>query len=199
MSVLELAAETREAGGKGAARKLRAAGSIPGIVYGPGGEPTAISLSPKALTAALKTPHRRNAVIKVQVGDKTELVMVKDLEVHPVTEAILHVDFYRVSADRPVQVKVPVLTQGRAVGVQRGGGMRKMRRDIPVRVNPLKIPEAVHCDVSNLDLGGTFAVSDLSLDAEVEVLLDAKTKLVQITAKELRRAASATENEEAAA
>src|SRR3954467_369071 len=96
-----LPAEVRTLRGKGPARQLRMKGQIPAVLYGAGGETEVISVDPLALTKALTTPYRRNQFIELDIGGKTQYATVKDLDVHPVTRAIRHADFIRVSLDTP--------------------------------------------------------------------------------------------------
>src|SRR5262245_59127147 len=121
MEPLTLTIETRTTTGKGEARKLRAKGLVPGVFYGPGAAPVGIAATPKALTQVLMTAHRRNALLRFELGGKQHLAMVKELQVHPVTRQLRHFDLYEVALDRPVAARVPVLTEGRAKGVVAGG------------------------------------------------------------------------------
>src|SRR5690606_27105625 len=116
-----LQAEVRKERGKGPVRRLRAAGKLPAVLYGPGVEPTSLTVDPKALENALRGEMRRNQVFEIVIDGKTVTAMVRDLLVHPVDRHLLHADFYSVSDDRPVDSVVPVLTKGRSKGVQRGG------------------------------------------------------------------------------
>jgi len=121
MQTHSLSAEARDLTGKNAARQLRARGLVPAVFYGPEKEPAGIAVSPKELTAALSTPHGRNALISLTVGGKAELAMVQDLQVHPVTRKPLHVDFYRIDPERLIERKVPFVAEGKAKGVVAGG------------------------------------------------------------------------------
>ncbi len=195
MESFEVSAEVRQEHGKGHARKIRAAGKLPGVLYGPGGDAVSLTIEPKPLVVALKSPYRRNSVIKLKLQGGDTLAVVKDLTTHPVTDALIHVDFYRVSPDRPVVTNVPFEVEGRAVGVQRGGGLRKMARTVQVKAKPLDVPAVITVNVAPLDLGAIFTVADLKLDDGVEVTLPPATKLVQVTAKELRKAKTEAEGE----
>src|SRR5690606_11295965 len=116
-----LPAEVRTGRGKGPARQLRLKGQIPAELYGPGGDTEAISVDPTLLTKVLSTPYRRNQLIELDIGGKQQLATVKDLDVHPLTRAIRHADFYRVALDRPSVYEVSLRTVGRAKGVVKGG------------------------------------------------------------------------------
>ncbi|MGB5695622.1 MAG: 50S ribosomal protein L25, partial [Polyangiales bacterium] len=100
METTTLQAEVRASRGKGPARRLRAQGKVPAVFYGPGVEPTPLTLSPRELTKALRGERGRNVVFKLSVGGKDELAMVRDLMTDPVTHELLHIDLYRVFEDK---------------------------------------------------------------------------------------------------
>ncbi len=181
METQTLEVEVRELSGKGPARQLRAQGKIPGVFYGPGVDTTKLSLSPKELVKGLSTPYRLNAVFEVSVGGATHRVMVKDVAVHPVSRQPLHVDLYLVDDTRRVDVRVPVTTHGRPVGVVRGGTLHTVFRDLPIRCVPSKIPSIIDIDVSDLDIGDAVAVADLGLDEGIEVQFKPDRRVVLCT------------------
>lgn len=194
MEAQTLSAEVRNESGKGPARQLRARGMIPAIFYGPGTEPTKLAVSPAALEKVLSGEYGRNQLIELATGSEKRLALVRDLAIDPVTRAILHADFYGVARDRKVNAIVPFDSQGRALGVQRGGFLRKLFRELPVRAFPQDVPSMIVVDVSNLDLGGVVRVQDLALPAGVEVTYPAERRVLLIDAKERKQA----EEEEAA-
>jgi len=165
MDTTTLQAEVREGRGKGSARRLREEGKLPAVVYGPGLEPTPLTVSPKALLKALRSEYGRNVVYSLEFAGKKELAMVKDLETDPVSGDLLHADFYRVTEDSPVTVNVPFQTKGRAQGVRMGGLLNVTTRAIPLRTKVNNIPKVVEVDVTPLEIGGTVAVKDLVLPA----------------------------------
>jgi large subunit ribosomal protein L25 len=191
--------ETREERGKGPARQLRAAGSVPGVFYGRGVEPAAISMSPKQLRQLLGGSHGRNTLLQVTVAGTQHLALVKDIQVHPVTREIEHVDLYKVELDRTVDVKVPFTTAGRARGVVAGGELNKVFREVPVRCTPDKIPASIHYDVTNMDLGDLLKVKNLELPEGVSVTLDAERNLIVLAAPRRRPAQAEGEGEGEAA
>src|SRR5687767_4855465 len=114
-------AEVRTGRGKGPARQLRMKGQIPAVLYGPGGETEAIAVDPALLTKALSTPFRKNQLLELDIGGKKQFAVIKDLEVHPLSRAIRHADFYRVSLQGVAVYDVPVRAHGRSKGVVKGG------------------------------------------------------------------------------
>lgn len=188
MEAQTLQAEVREKSGKGPARQLRMRGLIPAIFYGPGTEPTKLSVSPVELQRALSGAFGRNQLIELSLGGDTRLGLVRDLAIDPVTRDILHVDFYSVARDRKVETTVPFESQGRAVGVQKGGFLRKVFRDLPVRAFPQDVPASIVLDVATLDIGGIVRVQDLPLPEGVEVTYPAERRVLFIEAKERKKA-----------
>ncbi len=195
MEPVTLQVEVRAGRGKGPARQLRANGQLPAVLYGPGVETTVLSVSPRELEKALTTEYRRNVVLRLDVGGAEHLAMVKELQVHPVTRRPIHLDLYRVSPEREVTTTVPVTTSGRAIGVQKGGKLNVVFREVPVRVAPNKIPAAIDINVAHLDVGDVFKVTELALPEGVTVLLPPDRRLALVS--EDRRKAKAASDEEA--
>jgi large subunit ribosomal protein L25 len=177
METTTLQAEVRDSRGKGPARRLRAQGKVPGVFYGPGVEPTPLTLSPKELTKALRGERGRNVVFKLSVGGKDELAMVKDVTTDPVSQELLHVDLYRVFEDKILEVDVPLHTRGRAQGVVMGGVLNVTRRTLPLRTTPAKIPVSIDVDVTHLNLRDTISVEQVELPEGVECMLPPKLTL----------------------
>lgn len=196
MEPLALPTETRSETGKGANRRLRARGLTPGVFYGPTAKQAVqLAVSPKALLHALATPYRRNQVMALDVAGERKLAMVRELQVHPLTREVQHVDFYEVSLDRTIDVRVPFLTEGRAKGVIAGGEITAIFRDVPLRATPNRVPSEIKVDVTNMELGDVMRVKDLALPEGVSALLDPERSLV--TCAEPRK--RPTDEEEAAA
>lgn len=188
MDMQTLSAEVRASRGKGSARQLRFAGQIPAVFYGPGVEPVSITISPKAFVKALESAYGRNVVFELELEGTKRKAMLKEIQVHPVTRDPLHVDFYAVSDDREVNVKVPFKTFGRALGVQKGGKLRVTVRELPVRCFPQNIPAEIKVDVAPLDSEAVFKVKDLTLPEGVTVTTRDEQRLILI--QEDRRAAA---------
>jgi len=197
METTTLQAEVRDSRGKGPARRLRAEGKVPGVFYGPGVEPTPLTLPPKELTKALRGERGRNVVFKLSLDGKDELAMVKDLTTDPVTQELLHIDLYRIIEDKVLEVNVPFRTYGRSVGVVQGGVLNVTRRVLPLRTTPANIPVSIEVDVTHLALKDTISVEDIELPEGVECGLQPKLTLVIIL--EPRKATAAEAEEDAAA
>lgn len=177
METTTLQAEVRESRGKGPARRLRAQGKVPAVFYGPGVEPTPLTLSPRELTKALRGERGRNVVFKLSVGGKDELAMVRDLMTDPVTHELLHIDLYRVFEDKQIEVDVPFHTHGRAAGVVQGGVLNVTRRTLPIRTTPANIPVSIDADVTHLNIKDSIAVEEIALPEGVVCTLRPKLTL----------------------
>lgn len=153
MTIGQLSVTPRSGRGKGSARKLRAQGLVPGVVYGRKQDAVTVSLDPRELdTLVRKSPWRLNTVIDLNLGEAgSRPVLVKDITVHPVSRAIIHVDFINVDMDSPVRADVPLKLVGRPEGVKAGGLLQQMLRNVRVECLPGSIPAAVEADISNLN------------------------------------------------
>jgi len=181
-------ANPRTETGKGAARRLRNSGQIPAVAYGNGLPATTLAVAPKDVVTVLKSERGQNTVLQMKVNGGNELlVMIKDYTYHPVTRSLEHVDFVEVKLDQPVDVDVPLITHGKAVGVTLGGVLRQVYRTIPVRCVPDRIPLKIETDVTELKLGDATATKDLKLPEGVEVRLPAEQTLVSVVAPEKDR------------
>jgi len=171
MNVLELNVAGRQSRGKGAARKLRATGMAPGNVYGQHVEPMKVSFRPSDLKLLAKSPWGQNQVLKLQIdGGEACLVMVKEIQSHPVSRQILHTDFYRLHEDSKVTVKIPLVPTGRAEGVKSGGLLKQLVRKITVSCSPMAIPVELKMDVTALAVGDALHISDLEMPEGVEAI-----------------------------
>jgi large subunit ribosomal protein L25 len=154
-------AQRREEKGKGPARRLRAKGLIPAVVYGRKSEPTHLAVDPTSIMKAIETPHRFNTVLTLRMDGSEKHVLFKDYTVDPVTRKLLHADFLEVKLDEPVTVEVPVVTTGRAVGQAEGGILSLATHEITVEALPAKIPVRIEVDVTNLKIGQSIHVSQV--------------------------------------
>jgi large subunit ribosomal protein L25 len=168
-SVLE--GKSREGSGKGFARRLRAQGFVPAVVYGKHLKaPSQIAVDPKAIRAAVMTPHKLNTLITLKIAGATDLqVLLKDIQVDPVSRDVLHADFIAVRENEQVKVNVPVVLVGRPQGVAEGGILNQVRRELEVFALPHAIPEKIEVDVSALKVAESLHVNDVKMPAGVTV------------------------------
>ena len=157
--------QSRPESGKGVARKLRQNGLIPGVCYGHGAESTGVTADPAELYKLLTGPRRTNLVFRLEIEGKGgfDSVMVRDYQIDPIRQELLHADFVVVDPEVEVRVTVPVTTSGRPKGVREGGRLQMVRAEVPVTCKPANIPEVVPHDVTNLGLGETLLASQLGL------------------------------------
>ena len=189
---ITVTANARTGSGKGPARRVRAAGQLPAVAYGPGEEAHAISVFSKDVKAILAAPLGQNTVVTLSVDGAPSLAMLKSYEYHPLTREILHADFYKVALDRKIVVRVPFHLTGKSKGVAtQGGVLRQIYREIPVVTTPDKIPAEITADVTNLELGQSFHVRELTLPAGVTVKLDAGQTVASVVAPEKEEKAAA--------
>jgi large subunit ribosomal protein L25 len=174
MANVNLAAERRSEIGKGNARKLRAAGRIPAVVYGHGREPESLTVDARELGRLLQTITAGSTVIELALGGGTARTLIREIQRHPVKRHILHVDFQELVAGEKITVSVPLVFVGTAVGVREQGGIfEEVMREISITVDPANIPNHIDVDIANLTIGHPIHVRDLQLPAGVTVLDDA--------------------------
>lgn len=172
MSEVQLAVEDRDTRGKGAARKMRAAGRVPGVVYGGGKDPLAVSLDPAALDRIIHTHHAGvNALIDLEgsSGLKGRTVMVKELERDALKDVITHVDLLEVDTQAMISVSVPVHLTGTPYGVTMGGLLDHSLHKVDILCKAGAIPDEFVIDVSGLDLGDSIHVNELELPEGAEM------------------------------
>jgi large subunit ribosomal protein L25 len=183
MAEITVTADTGRPTGSRASGRLRAEGKVPGVVYGLGKDPVAVAVGWRDLRQALTGEAGLNALIDLQVDGDTELVMVKDLQRHPVRRDVLHVDFLRVSRDQELTVEVPIVLLGEATEVLRADGVvDQSMHALTVSAKPQDIPNELTLDVSGLALGDTLRVSDLDLPAGVTTHVDPDDPVVSTSA-----------------
>jgi large subunit ribosomal protein L25 len=176
---ISLVVESGRPAGSRAARRLRRAGKVPGVLYGHGVPPRPVAVDAKALRSALSTAAGANALLEVELDGGRELAMAKEVQRHPLRPEILHVDLLLVRRDEQVRAEVPVVLTGDAAAVRtEGGSVEQELFSLPVRCVPSAIPEAVEVDVSGLAVGGAIRVGDLVLPASVAAEADPDTVVV---------------------
>ncbi len=183
MEQLELKATIRTATGKGQARSLRREGKMPAVFYGPLTEPVMLSVGINNFETVLKKSKRGQVLfnLSLQDGEKTtKSVMIKELQTHPLSRNLLHVDFYEVPDDRKIKVKVPIVTKGKSKGVEFGGMLQIIRRELEVLCYPKNVPDAIEIDITDLDVGEAVHVKEISLESDVEILSEVNFTVVTI-------------------
>jgi large subunit ribosomal protein L25 len=164
--------ELREGTRKGPARKLRARGLVPGIVYGRDVEPVKVQVGSRALERVIETSSNALIDLKGVSALEGKVVLVKEAQRDPVSRRMVHCDFFAVDPRRRIHVDVPLHFEGRPTGVEMGGVLEPLVRDLEVICLPLAIPDSISVDVSELEIGGAIRVRDLTIPEGVEAQLD---------------------------
>ncbi len=172
MGDVTFAVEARETTGKGAARRLRQRGLVPGVVYGGGRGATPIAFEVAKFERLLATSHSGvNTLIDLTGGSAASgrTVIAKELQREAVRGRITHVDFYEIDLKTKIEVEVPIHLTGTPLGVVNGGVLDQQLREIEIMCLPNAIPDSIEVDVSGMDLGSTLHVADLVIPAGVDV------------------------------
>ena len=166
-----LSARARDGAGKGSARRLRAEGLVPAVVYGRHLEaPVHIAIDPIEVKRAIATPHRLNTLLSLKLdGQPERLVLLKDYQQDPVSREMLHADFIDVRENEQVKVNVPLVLVGKPVGVLEGGVLSQSRRELEVYALPGAIPEKIEADVSAMKIAQSLHINEVKLPAGVRV------------------------------
>ncbi|MFP4061555.1 MAG: 50S ribosomal protein L25/general stress protein Ctc [Halochromatium sp.] len=182
--VFEVVAQPRSDTGKGASRRLRRTGLVPGIVYGGNAEPTMIAVRHNELERQIDYEAFYSSLLDLKLGDETTKVVLKDLQRHPAKPFLLHVDFLRVSRDEKLRLTVPIhfLNEAGCPGLKMGGTISHNITEIEVSCLPADLPEYLSVDMAEMALGDVVHVSELKLPEGVELThsLDPETPVVMI-------------------
>ena len=183
MASATLSAEMRSERGKGVARKLRAAGRVPGVVYGHGRQPQSLSLVARDLDRLLSHIAAGSTVIELTLGKATTKTLIREIQRHPFKKQVLHIDFMELVAGEKVIVDIPLVFVGIPEGVRLSGALlEQIVHSIEVNVDPSNIPNHIDVDVSNLAMGHSLHVRDITLPEGVEVLTDEDTTICAVVA-----------------
>lgn len=177
MTTVALAAQSRTETGKGVARSLRRQALIPAVFYGPEVDPIPLILQSRELEKLITTGAGENILIDLNIEDgkstQSHRAMIKEIQVDPVKQNILHVDLYAISMDKKISVEVPITLTGTAVGVSDEGGiLQQVSRTLEVSCLPDRIPEAFELEVTALAIGDSLHVSDLEIPEGVDILAE---------------------------
>jgi large subunit ribosomal protein L25 len=185
MAHVALTAQSRKGTGKGAARTLRRQALIPAVFYGPEVEPVHLSLNYRDLEKLIKTGAGENVIIDlaIETGESTlsHRAMLKEIQLDPVKQTILHVDLYEISMDKKIEVEVPITLTGTAKGVSDEGGiLQQVSRTLEISCLPDNIPDAFELDVTELNIGDSLHVSDLKIPQDIEVLVEGELTIATV-------------------
>jgi large subunit ribosomal protein L25 len=177
-----LTVQQRDERGRSSVKKLRAEGLLPGVIYGTGIDPVVLAVPRSELLRVLHA-HGAHPLVTVKVdGGKEYLALIKDLQIDHVKQTALHVDFHRVQEDVAVQTEVEVVLVGTPAGVKTGGVLEQITRMVAIEALPRALPEHIEYDVSELELGSTLEVRELTPPPGVTILTDEGTTLCTVVA-----------------
>lgn len=178
-----LQAEPRQEIGKSAARKMRAAGRIPAVVYGHGEETRLLSVDAHELELLFNRVHWENTIVELTIeGERAPVrTLVREVQSHAYKPLVVHVDFQQIHAGERVHVSVPIRLKGNAPGLKAGGVMMQTETDLDIRCTPDKIPEFIEVDVSALEIGDAVHLRDITLPEGVEAEIDADRTICSVT------------------
>ncbi|HOZ48338.1 MAG TPA: 50S ribosomal protein L25 [Candidatus Hydrogenedentes bacterium] len=188
MKIQTLKVKTRSGRGTGAARKLRQAGEVPGILYGGTGEAVGIRLNARAFERMLHAHAGEQAVVQLDVEDQPELstpALLKVVQHHPVRGDAIHADFLRIRLDERITTIVPIRSEGRPVGVADGGILDHQLREVEVECLALDVPEEIRVDVSALNVGDSLHVSEIVPPEGVTIVTDPARVIAAVHAPRL--------------
>ena len=183
MASAQLNATPRENVGKGVARSLRREGKIPGVIYGHAREPQPLAIDRRELERLLSHIAAESTVIELALDGTTARTLIREIQRHPFKREILHVDFQELVAGEKVTINLPIVLHGVPEGVRAEGGiLDQTMRELEIRVDPANIPNHIEVDVSELKIGHSIHVSDLTLPEGVEVMDDEDATICVVSA-----------------
>jgi len=183
LELIDLETTIRTSKGNGAARVLRRKGEIPAVLYGPETDPLMLSVRSSALETVLKRSTAGEVLVNLRIegGESaSRAAMIREIQTHPVSRQFLHVDFYEIAMDRKLRVNVPVVTKGKAKGVELGGILQTSRREIELLCLPLEIPDSIEIDITDLDIGDAIHVQDIPLKEGLELPADMNFTILSV-------------------
>jgi len=180
ISILE--AHKREPGTKNAARRVRAGGKIPAVVYGAGKDTAAVAVDPRQIMRILKSESGHNTIFELALDSDRSKAMIVDWQFEPIKGTLLHVDLQRIAMDQKLTVTVPIVLKGEAAGVkQQGGILEQLLREVEVECLPADIPKSIEVDISHLVFGVEVRVQEVPRSDKLKFLTDPNQMIAHIT------------------
>jgi large subunit ribosomal protein L25 len=181
LEFFELATKLRTTRGNSPARALRRDGYLPAVIYGPGKETIALSVSVYDMEQVIKKTKTLQVFVNLAIeGQGIRTAMLKELQRHPVSGNFIHADFYEVAMDRKINVMIPIVTVGQSKGVELGGMLQVIRHEVEAFCIPSNIPEVIEIDITDLDIGESVHVEDIELEGDVEILHDVNFTILTV-------------------
>jgi len=193
MATVSIDTTVRDQFGKGAARKIRRQGQIPAVVYSAGGAALSITIDPIDLELKFKRSGNPNTLVDIGIDGTQHLCLVREVQRHPVSRKIRHIDFYEVQQDQQISVSVSIELVGVPVGVSRGGKMQLIRRKMDVLCRPADIPATIQVDVTKVEIDEFIRASQVVAPDNCELIVPSNFNVMTVVGK---RGAESEETEE---
>jgi large subunit ribosomal protein L25 len=183
MKSVKLTAFPRELSKRLGVKKVRTNGRIPAVIYGRHNKPQNLEVASKDLEQVIHTAHSEILLVNLAVDNGNRLALVRDIQHHPLSGKMLHIDFQEVAENEKVTALVPVETVGEAAGVKTGGGvLEHVLFKLKVRATPQNLPEAINIDVTNLQIGQSIHIGDIQAPEGVEIIGKKENPVVAVAA-----------------
>jgi len=186
MDTMQLSSEIRTQTGKGSARKLRSTGKLPAILYGPETDPIMLTLDCTELRKALKGKSAETVLLNLRIDSgkkgQSKKVMIKEIQKDPVERDYLHVDLFEISLKKELEVDIPIHLVNTPIGVTEGGILQHVRREVKVSCMPDDLVDKIDVDVSDLDIGQSLHIGDISFPSGLKSLEDVDVTIVTVVA-----------------
>jgi len=201
MATIKLDSKKRTMTGKGSARKLRSAGRLPIILYGPEISPIMLSLDYKQLQKHLRGKSAENIIFDLQLDsngtNQSKRVMIKEIQKDPVTREYLHADFYEISMEKELEVDIPLYLVNTPIGVSEGGGiLEHIRRELKISCMPKNLVDKIEIDVSGLDIGQSLHIEDVDFPSGLKSIEDGDLTIATVVAPSIEEEVVEEELEE---
>jgi large subunit ribosomal protein L25 len=192
---ITIEAQPRDSRGKNEARRLRAAGNAPAVIYGSGGASVAVSVSPKEINRILRSKTGHNTIFNLDITDvENTPVMIIDWQLDPIKDTLLHVDLKRIDLTKRIRVKIPIHTTGEPKGVKLQGGLHEaITREIEIECLPDDIPEGFTVDVTELMLGQGIRANEVALTGSMQLISNPESVLSHVVALKAEEAPAPVE------
>jgi large subunit ribosomal protein L25 len=190
MATASLSATARSTSGKGAARSLRRDGRLPAIIYGHARDPLSLSVPERDFERLLERHNAENTVIELSIDGSMSRTLIREIQRHPVKRNVLHVDFQELVAGERVVVRIPLVLTGAPEGVRNSGGiLSQIMNELECRVDPLNMPAKIEVDVTNVSIGHSIHVSEMTIPEGVEVVDDPESTVCIVAAPKVEEEA----------
>jgi large subunit ribosomal protein L25 len=200
MATAQLSAAARTQSGKGAARSIRRAGNVPGVIYGHARAPQPLMVNARDFARLLDHISAENTVVELTLDGAVSRTLIREIQRDPIRRNVIHVDFQELVAGEKVIVRIPIILVGTSIGVRQSGGiLNQVTTELECRVDPANIPNRIEFDISELNIGRTVHVGELSVPEGVEVMDDKGATVCVIAAPKEEKAAVPVEGAEAPA